>query len=156
MEEAWHTDSDMQAAVETFHKEFATFPFGAIEEAKKTLTPILEEIQSHLRNKGICDRYEPAGSSYQGIKITGGLEFDVLFEIDGRGIIHKPTPGRPSHCLLVIPPRPPNQRDRLRKIFKGCVKSDDRGKDIISSLSFSKKAITQLLLRLLITPILVM
>ena len=135
----WHSGAKLRTAVNKFHDKHARQPRDNImKPAKEKLHALLDVIEAQLREQNICVRREPTGSSYQGTKIDDGyLEFDVLFEIDCRGVKPKPLPDCLSHCILEIPPHPPNQRDRLHNIFKSSIVKEEI--EYISPITFSSK-----------------
>lgn len=47
----------------------------------------MKNIEMNLKKEGLCKKIEYTGSSYEGLKITeDGLEFDVMFIMDGKDI----------------------------------------------------------------------
>ena len=75
---AWHDKPETTKLLREFHEKHARQPQKEIVEAKQRHTEYTELIASELRAQGKCSRIEYTGSSYEGVKVSNDLEFDIM------------------------------------------------------------------------------
>lgn len=84
-----------------FYDKFAKTPTKEINKAKVKHEIYMKMLEVELKEEGWCKKLEYTGSSYEGLKITeDGLEFDVMFVIDGKGLETSLIPNREGYCNL--------------------------------------------------------
>ena len=95
----WHTETAVQAAVKRFRDQYAEVPKKALQEAKRYNERFLKAIRVYLKGKDITGgRFEYEGSSYEGLKISGVCEVDILIIL--RGSVTPSSRVRPGYYNL--------------------------------------------------------
>lgn len=107
---AWHWKPELNGVVEKYYQKFGKQPDSA--EAKQQLLKYLDIIRKYLEQQGVpCQGFQFVGSTYEGLKVDDGLEFDVFVILDGHGfdVLQGPSPD-----YNFIKPRPGIERGYFR------------------------------------------
>jgi len=77
-EQAWHYKPEITTLLREFHENYARQPTKEIDEAKQRHTLYTDQVARELRAQGKCSRIEYTGSSYEGVKVSNDIEFDIM------------------------------------------------------------------------------
>ena len=75
---SWHGDEELHGHLRDFHDIAARFPKKETDAARKFHTDLTKKLETELKNRGKCTRVEFTGSSYEGVKVSNNIEFDVM------------------------------------------------------------------------------
>ena len=100
--ETWYNSVDINERI----KGFVRYPSNEETlEPQKQHQKFLKKLETALKAKKWCKKLEYTGSSYEGLKSTeGGLEFDIMFIIDGSDLCIDPLTDCEGYAYLKIKP----------------------------------------------------
>ena len=97
----WHQKPVLVESLRRFHDNNARQPTDEMTKAKETHTKYINVIESKLKELGRCTRIEYTGSSYEGVKVSNDLEFDILVIIPLKASeVHVEPSRRPGFYTL--------------------------------------------------------
>jgi len=106
----WHKSKELYEAVSRFHDKYARQP--QMDYEKGIHERNTKEIETVLRDEGICQKMEYTGSSYEGVKVAKSadnkdIEFDVMVIMNGgKKLVEQQLPSKPGYAFLKL--RDPN------------------------------------------------
>lgn len=94
----WYNKSTLDSILIYYYNANAKNPYEEMKKVKPEFIKDINLLETRLRGLGWCKKVEYTGSSYEGLKISeDGLEFDVMFVIDGTGLELVPVKGQEGY-----------------------------------------------------------
>jgi len=75
---SWHGDEELHQHLRNFHDSVGRFPKKETDEAREYHTQLTKKLEDELKKRNKCSRVEFTGSSYEGVKVSNNIEFDVM------------------------------------------------------------------------------